>query len=161
LVYMGQSEVVKCRYLADTNFVIDLANNEPRALAFARENRGEICVSRLVFYELEVSIDDPKELAKARRMLRSTLRNHGITVLELTRDRFKALVKEAFKVLQSLGVNVSEVSFNTIRDTIFALIAKEMHADFVTGDLAACRRAIRLGVCCIYTRSENWTPRCS
>jgi predicted nucleic acid-binding protein len=153
--------VQRCEYLANTNFVIDLAEDNPKAVEFARENEGLICVSKLLFYELEASIEDPEELSALRRMLRRVLQRYHIRLLPLSRERYRALFLEALKALNELGLRVEEVSYNTVHDTMHILIAEREGAVFVTGDLAACRRAIRLGVCCIYTRSEDWTPRCS
>ncbi len=150
----------RCRYLVNTNFVIDLAEGDDRARDFAARNRGLLCASRLIFYELEARVDDPEERRALRRELRRALENYGVTLLPLTRSRLRSLFLRALEALSSLGVDPSTVSLNTIHDTIYALIAKEVGADLVTGDLAACRRAIRLGVCCIYTRAPDWTPRC-
>ena len=146
--------------MVNTNFVIDLARGDKRAQGFAARNRGLLCASRLVFYELEARVEDPGERQALRRELRRALEDYGITLLPLTRDRLKALFLRALETLRALGVDSLSVSINTVHDTIYALIAKEIGADLVTGDLAACRRAIRLGVCCIYTRAENWTPLC-
>lgn len=150
----------RCRYLVNTNFVVDLARGDKRAQEFAVRNKGLLCASRLVFYELEARVEDPRERQVLRRELRRTIEDYGIRLLPLTRDRFRVLFLRALDALRSLGVDPSSVSINTVHDTIYALLAKEIGADFVTGDLAACRRAIRLGVCCVYTRAENWTPLC-
>ena len=147
--------------MVNSNFIIDLASSDPRAVEFAEENEGRICVSKLLFYELEASIDDPEELSALRRTLRRVLRKYRVRLLPLSRERYRALFLKALRLLGRLGVRVEEVSYNTVHDTMHILIAKKRGAVFVTGDLAACRRAIRLGACCIYTRSGDWTPRCS
>jgi len=146
----------RCRYLVNTNFVVDLARGDKRAQEFAVRNKGLLCASRLVFYELEARVEDPRERQVLRRELRRTIEDYEIKLLSLTRDRFKALFLRALDALKSLGVDPSSVSINTVHDTIYALLAKEIGADLVTGtwrlvgellgwEYAVCTRGLRIG----------------
>ncbi len=147
--------------MVNTNYVIDLASGDRDAANFAELNLGYVCASRLVFYEIERGIEDPIARREAVSRIRRALRRHGVRVLRVTRERLRSLLSEAARVLEEEGLDVSRMSMNTLMDTAYILLAKSLGADLVTGDWSACKRAIRLGVCCLYTRVRPWMLLCS
>ena len=147
--------------MVNTNYVIDLASGDRDAANFANSNLGYVCASRLVFYEVERGIEDPIARREAVSRIRRALRRHGIRVLRVTRERLRSLLSEAARVLEEEGLDASRISMNTLMDTAYILLAKSLGADLVTGDWSACKRAIRLGVCCLYTRVKPWMLLCS
>lgn len=147
--------------MVNTNYVIDLANEDRDAVDFARLNLGYVCASRLVFYEVERGIEDPVARREVVSRMRRALRRYGVRVLGATRERLRSLLSEAAGVLEEEGLDASRISMNTLMDTAYILLARSIGADLVTGDWSACKRAIRLGVCCLYTRAKPWMLLCS
>jgi len=110
---------------------------------------------------VERGIEDPIARREAVSRIRRALRRHGVRVLRVTRERLRSLLSEAARVLEEEGLDATRISMNTLMDTAYILLAKSLGADLVTGDWSACKRAIRLGVCCLYTRARPWMLLCS
>jgi len=123
----------RCRYYVNTNFFVDLEEGRLEAVQFAERYRGYICTSSVLVYEYrQYGIG-----YVARRLAR----RYGIRVYKV---RVLALLDEASSIA---GPNASA---NTVFDYAHILAARKLGAKtFVTSDKASCRRAIRLGLCCL------------
>jgi len=135
-----------CKYMVNMNYAVDLARGESGAWAFASARRCSVCAGVILSAELR--------RAEARSELRRALTAAGVHWVRVPKERARVrrLLASALALLAAAGT----VSANTVYDTAYILEARELGATLVTGDRAACKRAIRLGVCCIYTRASPW-----
>ena len=140
-----------CRYLVNMNYVVDLAAGRSGAWSFAKRNKCSVCAGTVLAAELR--------RARARSELRRALMEAGVHWLRVAkeRSRVRRLLARALALLADTGTT----SINTVYDTAYILEARELGATLVTGDKAACKRAIRLGICCIYTRVKPWCEACT
>ena len=140
-----------CKYMVNMNYAVDLARGESGAWAFASARRCSVCAGVILSAELR--------RAEARSELRRALTAAGVHWVRVPKERARVrrLLASALALLAAAGT----VSANTVYDTAYILEARELGATLVTGDRAACKRAIRLGVCCIYTRASPWCEACT
>jgi len=127
----------RCRYYVNTNFFVDLDEGKREAIELAKRNRGALCTSTVLVYEYrQYGIG-----YVAKRLAR----RYGIRVYKLA---VLTLLEEASSIAGP------SASANTVFDYAHILAAKRIGAKtFVTSDKASCRRAIRLGLCCLNHRS--------
>ncbi len=142
-----------CKYWVNTNLVVDVLGDDAYAEAMLRAWRGRVCMSELVVIEL-------REVGAATKA-RNFAKKYGVAVAPVSAWLYERLLLSAFNVLLSEGVDPEEVSENTVLDTMHLLHAKLCGAEtFVTGDWSVANRALRLGLCSIYTRTRPWLERC-
>ncbi len=124
----------------NTNFVVDLLEARREALVFAEKLRGAMCTSTVLIHEFKGTgrLSDVKH----------TLERYGVAVYKLRKKKawIAARVAEAISSAPRIGPN-------TLLDWIHVYAARALGAKyFVTADRAACRRAIRAGLCCVNYR---------
>ncbi len=142
-----------CKYWVNTNLVVDVLAGDAYAEARLRGWRGRVCMSELVIVEFR--------RAGAATRARNFAKRYGVAVAPVSAWLYERLLLGAFSVLLSEGVDPEEASENTILDTMHLLHARLCGAEtFVTGDWSAANRALRLGLCSIYTRTRPWLERC-
>ena len=126
---------MECKYMVNMNYTIDLARGESGAWSFAKRNVCSVCAGAVLAAELR--------RARERSALRKALSLAGVHWLRVPKERawVKRLLAEALALLARAG----NVGVNTVYDTAYILEARELGATLVTGDRAACKRAIRLG----------------
>ena len=127
----------RCKYYVNTNFFVDLEEGRKEAIEFAKKHRGNLCTSTLLIYEYR-----QYGLGYVARRL---ARRYEIHV-------YKVAILSMLERANSLAG--SRASSNTVFDYSHILAAKRIGAKaFVTADKRSCRRAIRLGFCCLNYRS--------
>ncbi len=136
----------RCRYYVNTNFFVDLEEDRPEAIAFARRRSG-LCTSTILLWEYR-----EEGLGWLARRL---ARQHEIRIIWVPVLRIARLVKE--RVAPRAG-------WNTRLDYAHILVALNTPGVqmFVTSDQDTCRRALRLGLYCMNHRTgEERAPSSS
>jgi len=138
----GRGERKRCRFYVNTNFFVDLEKGEPKAVAFARKHRGELCTSTLLVMEY-------RAVGKGY-VAKRIAREFGIAIVKASRG----IVSRALRVCREV-LGIARPSPNTVIDVAHILMAKRLGATFVTADESSVSRARKLGVEALNYREEG------